>query len=90
MSHKFVVEDEMHAEICGEYSSFEDAVTEVRRRADIPWNESPNRCPCTARKTCGRNYEVVEYDATKEPWIRLTSTPMLRLSADEVTWLFDH
>lgn len=89
MSKMFVVEDEMHAEICGEFSSYEEALTEARRRAAISWNESPNRCPCTGWELCGRNYQIVEYDATDEPWTRLATTPVLRVSASETSWLLD-
>jgi hypothetical protein len=43
----FIIEDESYAETSGEFSTFDDAFTELRRRAIIPWNEPPNLAPCT-------------------------------------------
>lgn len=39
MSSIFVIGDEIHAEQSGEYSSFDEALDELRRRADIPWDQ---------------------------------------------------
>jgi hypothetical protein len=86
MSHLFVIEDELHAEQCGEFPSFDDALSELRRRAEMPWNEPPNQCPCTSWRTCARHYEVIEYDNSSTPWRLLKSTPALRLSADGAQW----
>ncbi len=85
-SRLFVIEDELHAEQSGKFSSFDDAVRELRRRADMPWNEPPNQCPCTNWQTCARHYEVVEYDESSVPWQLLKSTPVLRVSADGAQW----
>ena len=67
----FVVEDEAHSEPQGEYSTLEDAIAELRRRAALPWDEKPNIAPCTPWKSCGRRYEVVEYDAGQTRWREL-------------------
>jgi len=58
----FVIEDELHAERHGKFSSFPQAIAELRRRAAIPWNEEPNRAPCASWEKCGRKYEVIELD----------------------------
>ncbi|HRE58410.1 MAG TPA: hypothetical protein PLW09_11365 [Candidatus Kapabacteria bacterium] len=49
MQHQttFIIEDEFHAEQQGEFKTFKDAFSELQQRANIPWNEIPNRCPCT-------------------------------------------
>jgi len=66
----FIIEDEIHAEPQkGEYKTFEHAISELKKRATIPWNEKPNRCLCTNWKDCERNYQIIEYDTTKIPWI---------------------
>jgi hypothetical protein len=57
------IEDDAHAELQGEFDSFESALAELRRRALIPWDVPPNVAPCRSWKTCGRVYEVVEFDA---------------------------
>jgi hypothetical protein len=41
---KFAVADDLHCEPQGQsYSSREEAIAELERRARIPWNEEPNR-----------------------------------------------
>ncbi len=63
----FVIEDEAHAEWFGEFPTLEAATAELRRLKELPWDEAPNVAPCTSWRTCGRTYEVVEYDTSSEP-----------------------
>jgi hypothetical protein len=37
------IEDEAHAELHGEYPTFEEAVLELQRRALVPWDQPPKR-----------------------------------------------
>ena len=84
---KFQIEDEMHAEPQGDFDTFEEAVTELTRRAKINWDKEPNRCPCTSWKTCGRDYQILEYDCSTKPyWTLLKTTPVLSISAKGVIW----
>jgi len=80
------IEDELHAEPQGEYPSLDEAMAELRRRASIAWDESPNVAPCSSWRTCGRNYEIVEYDDTQMPWKELRRVPALEISASAVVW----
>jgi hypothetical protein len=82
----FVVEDEAHSEPRGEYSTLEDAMAELRRRAALPWDAAPNLAPCTSWKSCGRRYEVIEYDADQAPWRELRRFLVLEVSASGATW----
>lgn len=83
----FIIEDEIHAEPeKREYKTFEDAISELKKRATIPWNEKPNRCPCTNWKDCERNYQIIEYDTTKIPWTELQRKDILTISAKGVKW----
>jgi hypothetical protein len=82
----FVIEDEAHAEPQGEFDTFEDALAELRRRAAIPWDQPPNVAPCASWKTCGRRYEVIEYDTSQTPWRELTRVPVLDVSATGPKW----
>jgi len=85
---KFIIEDELHAEWQnGEFSTFEDAVVELRRRAGIPWDVEPNRAPCTSWNTCGRTYEIIEFDTTGSPWAEVRRVPVLNVSKTGVEWL---
>lgn len=87
MAKIFLIEDEAHAELQGEYATFKDAVVELKRRMNIPWNQEPNICPCTSWKTCGRNYEIVEYETDKKPWKEINRTLVLAISQKMKKWL---
>lgn len=78
----FVIEDEMQAEQCGEYSSYESALAKLKKRAELPWDQSPNQCRCTGWRSCKRNYEIVEYDVSERPWRRMNTNSVLQVSAD--------
>lgn len=83
----FIIEDEIHAEPQkGEYKTFEDAIAELQKRATIPWEENPNRCPCTNWKACERKYQIIEYDTTKTPLKELQRKDVLTISAKGVKW----
>ena len=83
----FVIQDEAHAEMQSEFRSRDEAVAELERRAVIAWDEAPNRAPCTDWRTCGRRYEVVEYDRSLQPWAELTRELILIISAKGVEWV---
>lgn len=86
MKFIFVLEDDLHAEWAGEYETFELAFAEIRSRAQIPWNEKPNRAPCSSSNTCGRQYCIVAYDETTRPWTYIKSTPIVEIRAKGVRW----
>jgi hypothetical protein len=81
----FVIEDEAHAERMGKYASFDDAANELRRLAHLPWHKEPNAAPCLGWRTCGRSYQIVEYDASSGKQLRCT--PALTVSAEGSEWL---
>ena len=83
----FVVEDEWHAEVIGEFDSRAEAQAELRRLADLPWDEPPNLCPCTSWRTCGRRYRLIEYDTAWRPWRRIGNEALLDISAKGTVWL---
>ena len=85
----FTIEDEVHAEVQGEYTTFEEALLELKKRRQIRWDEKPNVCPCTSWKTCGREYEIVKYDTSTNPWKKLEGTLVLEISAKETKWLLE-
>jgi hypothetical protein len=51
----------------------------------IPWDEEPNAAPCTSWRTCGRTYEIVEWDTRANREQR--RTPYLEISSRGVKWL---
>jgi hypothetical protein len=84
----WVIEDELHAELIGEFPSQEDALVELRRLAEVPWDQSPNQAPCTSWQTCGRNYELVEYDVSSAgTWSEHQRIPALNVRQEAVSWL---
>jgi hypothetical protein len=83
----FIIEDEAHAEPQdGEFETRQDAMTELMRRARIRWDKKPNLAPCTSWRTCGRRYELVEYDKSATPWKVLSRRLILEISAEGVHW----
>jgi hypothetical protein len=84
----FKIEDEWHAELqAGEFASLGAAAEELRRLAEIPWDQAPNAAPCTSWRTCGRRYEVVEYDTSVEPWRQIRRLPVLEIDSKGTRWL---
>lgn len=82
----FVIEDEVHAEWCGQFKSFEEALAEIEARSRIAWDSKPNVCPCTSWRTCSREYAILEFDASREPWTEVSRTPVLTVSSKGVRW----
>jgi hypothetical protein len=81
----FEVEDEVHAESQGVFPTFDAAMAELKRRASIPWDCDPNRAPCISWRTCGRRYEIIEYN-DHEPAVALRRILALEVRASGVTW----
>jgi hypothetical protein len=80
--------DEIHCEETDLFETFERAISELRQRAGTPWDEAPNRAPCTSWKTCGRKYVVVEYDISSQtPWERVRYVTVMNISAKGVEWI---
>jgi len=82
----FIIEDEIHAEWCGEFESFSEAFAELQNRSKIPWDQKPNVCPCMSWKTCEREYSIVEFDSSTEPWRQISRKPVLTISAKGAIW----
>jgi hypothetical protein len=77
------IEDELHAELQdGQFLTREDAVSELRRRAHLPWDTEPNLAPCTSWRTCGRRYELIERSDSEEKSRSLA----LEISAASMQW----
>ena len=89
LSTVFVIDDEFHAETHnGEFTSFSDALIELKRLSEIPWNEPPNLAPCTGWKTCGRKCRIIEYDISSGSWKEVSRVPTLQIESTGVTWLY--
>ena len=83
----FVLDDELHAETQAEFPTFGGALAECERRAVIAWDQEPNLAPCLSWRTCGRRYEIIEYDASKPPWHKIRRVPALEISAKGAKWI---
>jgi hypothetical protein len=82
----FQIEDTIHAEPLREFSSLGEAFQELQRLALVPWDQEPNRAPCTGWRKCGRWWAIVEYDTSTRPWKRLQEEVYLDVSASGVCW----
>jgi len=78
-----VIVENLHAEHHGEFPDMAHAVAELKRRAAIPWDQPPNLAPCTSWRTCGRAYELIEYDDSEK---ELCRTLALEIRATGITW----
>jgi hypothetical protein len=86
----FKLNDELHDDLQdAEFQTLAQAIEELQRRAKIPWDEAPNLAPCVSWRTCGRNYEIVEYDTSVRPWRESRRVPALRVSSESVRWVVD-
>lgn len=86
MDTRFIVEDEIHAEVIGEYESLAEAWEELKRRAAIPWDQIPNLAPCGNSLECGRSYEIVECDVSSKPWTEVKRIAGLDVSVEGIDW----
>jgi hypothetical protein len=86
MPRLFVVEDQIHAEPLGEFKTIAEAWAELARIARIPWHESPNTAPCQSWQTCGRDYEIIEYETGSLPWVETARYAGLEIGAKGIVW----
>jgi hypothetical protein len=83
----FIVEDEMHAERMGEFSTLGEAWAEVQRLAALPFDRRPNLPPCTKGAACRRTYEITEYDDRQAPWREISRILAVELTANGAAWM---
>ena len=84
-----ILEDQFHAEWHGEFNSWSEALAVLQRLAETPWDQRPNRCPCSNWQTCHREYELIEYDTSSTPWTEIKRLGGLEVSAKGVEWYAD-
>jgi hypothetical protein len=82
----YVIEDEFHAEWCGQFATRAEALAELEARSALPWDQSPNVCPCMSWRTCGREYVIIEFNNASKPWEELSRTSVLSVSSKGVVW----
>jgi hypothetical protein len=86
MNRIFIVEDEVHAAWLGEYPSFAAALADLKDRSAKPWDSKENVAPCSSWKTCERQYLIIEYDNTHQPWTEIARTPIFTISQQGIVW----
>jgi len=91
MNHvRFELGDDLDDETQGHFGSRNEAIAEAARLAALPWNQPRNLAPCASWESCGRNYEVVEFDTAGEvAWFFLGVTPVVGIGRDGVRWALD-
>ena len=84
----FIIEDEIHAEPqVGKFETFEQALTILKERAEIPYDQKVNRCPCTNWKNCERKYQIIGYNDNNIHWKELDTQDILIVSAKGIQWI---
>jgi hypothetical protein len=82
----FVIEDVWHAEWIGRFNSRDEAEVELRKLAQLTWDEGPNACPCTSWRTCGRLYHLIHFETSSDPWRVLNNEARLEVSPKGTKW----
>jgi hypothetical protein len=82
-----IIEDSDHAEQVAQFSSMPEAFAALRGFATLPWDDQPNRAPCMSWQTCGRSYDVIEFDDSHTPWAEVRRVTILKVSQAGVRWL---
>ena len=84
---RFVIEDDFHAEAMGEpFGNVRDAVAELLRLGELPWDSVPNRAPCVGWDACGRDYWLIEYEGDAS-WRRRRGLFVMRMGAGGAHWI---
>jgi len=86
MTAKFVIEDQRHAETISEHATLAEARHELEHLAQTRWDQPPNLAPCGSWQTCGREYEIVEYETGAHPWKVVSRAGGLEISAEGLVW----
>ena len=84
MSLPFLIEDQEHAEWISEHATLQEAVAELNRLSTIAWDQPPNQAPCKSWRTCGRRYEILEYNIATTPWQLIARHAGLEIGAKGV------
>lgn len=82
---KFVIEEEGHAEVIGEFESFSEAILELKKISKTPWNTEPNISPCT-NPNCSRDYMLIEYEVSNKQWKIIKNDFALSVEPLSVKW----
>lgn len=79
---RYLIEEEWHSSIEWEYNTYGEAINELKRRANLPWDKEPNLAPCTSWRTCSKLYVIRTYDND----ILLSEEEILEISSKWVDW----
>ena len=82
----FIVDDDIHCELIGEFRTFEDAKSFLEKTAELSWDDRPNRAPCVDWKRCGRKYVIYD-DGGVSSYLLNTPTPILNVNAEGIEWI---
>lgn len=67
----YIIEDQIHCESIWEFKNLSDTINELQRLSNLAWNVDRNIAPCMSYETCGREYELIEYEVNWSEWIEL-------------------
>lgn len=89
----YLIEDDLHADSLGEtYSTLEDALAEVHRIINLPFEQEPHTPPCTSWRQCQREIVIREVRTlpARPKWGRPRTSfvliPILTTSVNGVVW----
>lgn len=84
----YQLEDEFHCEsLPGEFSSYEEALEEIKRIVALPFGVRPNNPPSTTGIQCQRDYIINKYSASASGELQFVEQVHVATStATGVTW----
>jgi len=81
---EYIIEDQIHCEWIWKYNSISDATSELQRLLKLPWNKDKNLAPCMSYKTCGREYELIEYNIKWDIWDEVSRYPIFDIKSSGI------
>ena len=82
----FIIEDSLHSETIVESESYEKIIQEIKRISIIPFETEPNVPPCQNHENCKREYDIIEYNTSTDPWVEIKRIPIFSISKNEIKW----
>lgn len=83
----YVIDDDLHYDLHIRFERFDDAVTEIRRRMALPWDDEENQASCIDWETCERQYWIFEYDDSSGTGYEVRKLHVATISAEGAVWV---
>ena len=84
----YVLEDDLHAEVLGEFPTRAAAIDAARQRVALAWDSPENQAPCMSWRGCGRYVDLIVLDRSEQlPLGVVTREQLFEIDANGARWL---